>query len=158
MSLQAREFFAELGLPFRGTTVGNTHYVNPGAGSPLRLKISFTDTRYRNTYGGLLLTLTHVDRGQLDSVALSFADHGTFTLEDSLRRRNIADTFNVTLAGAGQPAWAGADTTGLSDAIERYASTWFPGEGIAPAPLRAPSRAPHTTPAPPAARQGARAR
>ncbi|MFE5162985.1 hypothetical protein ACFRNT_31665 [Streptomyces sp. NPDC056697] len=160
MSLHAPEFFAELRLPFpSGTTVGTTYYATPVAGAPLRLQINFTDTQYRNAYGGLRLTVMHVDRGTIDAVALSFADHGTFRRRQGpLHHRNMPDTFNITLARPGQPSWEGADFTGLRDAIERYTAVWFPGAWTASAPSRAPGRTAHTTPAVPVARSGARAR
>ncbi|MFE2518391.1 hypothetical protein ACFXG9_24130 [Streptomyces mirabilis] len=98
--MHAPEFFAELRLPFpSGTTVGTTYYATPIAGAPLRLQIGFTDTQYRNAYGGLRLTVMHVDRGTIDAVALSFADHGTFhRRQGTLHHRNMPDTFNITLA------------------------------------------------------------
>ncbi|MFJ6017292.1 hypothetical protein [Streptomyces sp. NPDC092952] len=159
MSLRAPEFFAELRLPFpSGTTVGSTYYATPIAGAPLRLQISFTGTRYRNTYGGLRLAVVHSDRGEIDAVALSFADHGTFSHEGPTRQRNQLDTFNITLATPGQPSWEGADTTGLRDAIERYTSIWFPGAWTAKAPGRSAGRTALKAAAPPAPHSGARTR
>ncbi|WP_432012667.1 hypothetical protein [Streptomyces cucumeris] len=158
--MHAPEFFAELRLPFpSGTTVGTTYYATPIAGSPLRLQIGFTATQYRNAYGGLRLTVMHMERGKIDAVALSFADHGTFRRrQGQLHGRNMPDTFNITLASPGKPSWEGADFTGLRDAIERYAGIWFPGTWTASAPSRAASRSAHATPSPPAARSGARTR
>ncbi|KUN40423.1 hypothetical protein AQJ30_07170 [Streptomyces longwoodensis] len=160
MSLRAPEFFAELRLPFpSGTAVGNTYYATPIADAPLRLQISFTDTMYRNTYGGLRLTVMHVDRGKIDAVALSFADHGTFhRRKGALHHRNMPDTFNITLAKPGQPPWEGADTTGLRDAIQRYAAVWFPGAWTESAPSRAAGRTARPALTLPAARSGTRAR
>ncbi|MFJ6574019.1 hypothetical protein ACIQNU_42150 [Streptomyces sp. NPDC091292] len=157
--MHAPEFFAELRLPFpSGITVGTTYYATPIADSPLRLQIGFTDTQYRNAYGGLRMTVMHVDRGTIDAVALSFADHGTFrSAQGPLRSRNMPHTFNITLAEPGQPSWEGADFTGLRDAIERYATVWFPGAWTASAPRRVASKSAHTNPVPPAAR-GARTR
>ncbi|GAA2530667.1 MULTISPECIES: hypothetical protein [Streptomyces] len=153
MSLHAPEFFAELRLPFpSGTTVGSTYYATPIAGAPLRLQIGFTDTQYRNAYGGLRLTVIHIDRGTIDAVALSFAEHGTFRRrQGTLHQRNMPDTFNITLARPGQPAWEGADFTGLRDAIEQYTAVWFPGAWTASAPSRAAAKTAHQTPAPPPA-------
>ncbi|MFJ5265486.1 hypothetical protein ACIQAC_33970 [Streptomyces sp. NPDC088387] len=160
MSLQAPEFFAALHLPApSGTTVGTTYYATPIAGSPLRLRIDFTGTQYRNAYGGLRLTVTHAERGTIDAVALSFADHGTFRRrQGELHGRNMPDTFNITIARPGKPSWEGADFTGLRDAIERYTGVWFPGAWKASVPSRAASRSAHAVPAPPTTRGGARTR
>ncbi|MGC0400356.1 hypothetical protein RKD27_003000 [Streptomyces sp. SAI-126] len=79
MSLQAPEFFAELCLPFHDhAVVGNTYYAAPTPGAPLRMRIDFSRTIYADTYGGLRLAVVHPDRGEIDAVALSFLDHGTF--------------------------------------------------------------------------------
>ncbi|MCX5395608.1 hypothetical protein OHA55_01125 [Streptomyces sp. NBC_00102] len=151
MPLYAAEFFAELHLPFpNGTTVGSAYYATPIAESPLRLMIEFTDTQYRNAYGGLRLTVMHMERGRIDAVALSFADHGTFhRRQGQLHGRNMPDTFNINFGGPGKPSWEGADFTGLRDAIERYTGIWFPGAWAASAPSRIASRSAHTVPAPP---------
>lgn len=160
MSLRAPEFFAELRLPFpSGTTVGNTYYATPIAGSPLRLQISFTDTMYRNTYGGLRLTVMHTDRGKIDAVALSFADHGTFRRrEGKLHQGNMPDTFHITYARPGQPSWEGAETTGLREAIEKYASIWFPDAWATPARTRTAGRTALKAAAPHGIRGDARTR
>ncbi len=71
MSLQAREFFAELCLPFRvHAVVGDTYYATPIPGTPLRLRIDFNATIHADTYGGLRLAVLHPDRGEIDAVAL----------------------------------------------------------------------------------------
>ncbi|CAL2073702.1 conserved protein of unknown function [Streptomyces murinus] len=160
MNLKAPEFFAELNLPFHDSAVvGNTYYAIPVPDAPLRLQIGFTETQYRDTYGGLRLTVMHVDRGTIDAVALSFADHGTFhRRQGPLKNRNMPDTFNITLARPGKPAWEGADLTGLRDAIERYTAVWFPGAWAASAPSHAVGRIAHKVPAPPATRGKARTR
>ncbi|MFD4022304.1 hypothetical protein ACFWRV_02140 [Streptomyces sp. NPDC058576] len=152
MSLHAPEFFAELRLPFpNGTMVGTTYYATPIPDSPLRLQIDFTDTQYRNAYGGLRLTVTHTDRGTIDTVALSFADHDTFRRrQGQLHGRNMPDTFNIKIARPGQPPWEGADLTGLRDAIERYTAVWFPGAGAARRQSRAIDPV-HRTPGAPVA-------
>ncbi|WP_319683828.1 hypothetical protein [Streptomyces sp. AK02-01A] len=138
--------------------MGNTYYATPIADGTLRLQISFTDTMYRNIYGGLRLTVMHVDRGEIDAVALSFAGHSTFfRREGALYHRNMPDTFNITLARPGQPLWEGADTAGLRDAIERYTAVWFSGAWTASAPSRAAGRTAHTAPAVPTGRSGTRA-
>lgn len=114
---------------------------------------------YRNTYGGLRLTVMHVDRGEIDAVALNFADHGTFHgREGALHHQNMPDTFNTTLAKPGQPPWEGAVTTGLRDAIEQYTAVWFPVAWPASAPGRSAGSTARKAPAPPAARSGGRAR
>ena len=83
MSLQAPEFFAELCLPFHDhAVVGNTYFAAPVPGAPLRLRIDFTRTIHADTYGGLRLAVVHPDRGEIDAVALSFVDHGTFHRRD----------------------------------------------------------------------------
>ncbi|WP_405975259.1 DUF317 domain-containing protein [Streptomyces sp. NBC_00988] len=60
------------------------------------------------TYGGLRVAIVRPDRGEIDAVALSFVEHGTYH-------------------GPGRPPWEGAVTTGLRDAIEQYTAGWFPG-------------------------------
>ncbi len=130
MSLRAAEFFTELCLPFTDSTVvGNTYYAAPVPGGPLRLRISFTGTVYADTFGGLRAAVIHADRGEIDAVALSFVDHGTFHRRDEARNtsRNSSKygTFDK-YHRPGQPPWEGAVTTGLRDAIEQYTRVWFP--------------------------------
>ncbi|MFE6548259.1 hypothetical protein ACFVHS_07640 [Streptomyces sp. NPDC057746] len=162
MSLQAPEFFAELCLPFHDSTVvGNTYYAAPTPGTPLRLRIDFSGTIYADTYGGLRLAVVHPDRGEIDVVALSFLDHGTFHRRDEATntRPNTKQygTFDK-YHRPGRPPWEGAVTTGLRDAIEQYTAVWFPGAWTATAPSRAAGRTAHTAPVVPVARSGARAR
>ncbi len=162
MSLQAPEFFAELCLPFHDSTVvGNTYYAIPTPGAPLRLRITFTGTIYADTYGGLRLAVVHADRGELDAVALSFVDHGTFHRRDEAHNTRKGTkqygTFD-TYHRPGQPPWEGAVTTGLRDAIEQYTAVWFPGAWAASTPKRASGRTAHREPIPVAARTGARTR
>lgn len=162
MSLQAPEFFAELCLPFHDSTViGNTYYANPVAGGSLRLRIGFTATIYADSYDGLRLAVIHADRGEIDTVALSFRDHGTFHRRDEANNapanRSDYGTFD-TYHRPGKPLWEGAVTTGLRDAIEQYTAVWFPGAWAASAPSRAAGRTAHKTPGPPATRTGARTR
>ncbi|MER5793243.1 hypothetical protein [Streptomyces sp. NPDC001980] len=162
MSLQAPEFFAELCLPFHDhTVVGNTYFAAPVPGLPLRLRIDFTATIHADTYGGLRLALVHPHRGEIDAVALSFLDHGTFHRRDEATntRPNTKQhgTFG-TYHRPGRPPWEGAVTTGLRDAIEQYTAVWFPGAWTASAPSRTTGRTAHTAPAAPVTRSGTRAR
>ncbi|MGC0328082.1 hypothetical protein RKD23_001072 [Streptomyces sp. SAI-170] len=162
MSLQAPEFFAELCLPFPDSTVvGSTYYATPVAGAPLRLRISFTGTMHADTYGGLRLAIVHADRGEIDAVALSFVDHGTFHRRDEAHNTSANSkhygTFG-TYHRPGMPPWEGAVTTGLRDAIEQYTAVWFPGAWAASAPHRTAGRTAHKAPAPLAARSGGHTR
>ncbi len=162
LSLQAPVFFAELRLPFADhTVVGNTYYAAPVPGTPLRLRINFTRTIYADTYGGLRAAVVHPDRGEIDAVALSFVDHGTFHRRDeathtqpNTKQYGTFDTYHRP----GRPPWDGAVTTGLRDAIEQYTAVWFPGAWAASALKRAAGTSPHTAPAPPNTRGGARTR
>ncbi|QUW78516.1 hypothetical protein SMIR_04685 [Streptomyces mirabilis] len=162
MSLQAPEFLAELRLPFHDSTVvGNTYLAAPTPGMHLRLRIDFTRTIYADTYGGLRLAVVHPDRGEIDAVALSFLDHGTFDRRDVASNRPLNNSTRGTFdkyRRAGQPPWEGAEFTGLRDAIKEYTAVWFPGAWAASAPSRAANRSTHTAPAPPTARGGARTR
>ncbi|MCL7493770.1 hypothetical protein M8I34_20550 [Streptomyces sp. MCA2] len=163
MPLHAPQFFAELCLPFTDSTVvGNTYYATPVAGAALRLRISFSETIYADTYGGLHMAVVHPDRGKIDSVALSFADHGTFHRRDEalntpLKNRNYG-TFNTAYHRPDQPPWEGAVTARLRDAIEQYTEVWFPGAWGTPTPSRAAARTVQKTPAPPASRTASRTR
>ncbi|MBU6531765.1 hypothetical protein ACFUIW_00515 [Streptomyces sp. NPDC057245] len=162
MSLQAPEFFTELRLPFHDyTVVGNTYYAAPVPGTPLRLRIDFTRTIYADTYGGLRVAVVHPDRGEIDAVALSFLDHGTFHRRDEATntRPNTQQygTFDK-YHRPGRPPWEGAVTTGLRDAIEQYTAVWLPGAWAASGPKRAAGRTSRRTPPPPTAPAGARTR
>lgn len=162
MSLQASEFFAELCLPFRvHAVVGDTYYATPIPGTPPRLRIDFSGTIHADTYGGLRLAVLHPDRGEIDSVALGFVEHGTFHRRDeaadtrpNTKRYGTFDTY----CRPGRPPWEGAVTTGLRDAIEQYTAIWFPGAWTANAPGRAAGRTRHTAPATTTSRSGARVR
>ncbi|MFE9686795.1 hypothetical protein [Streptomyces sp. NPDC006285] len=162
MSLQSREFCAELCLPFHDhAVVGNTYFAAPIPGMPLRLRIDFSPTIRADTYGGLRLAAVHPDCGEIDVVTLSFVDHGTFH-----RRDEAANTRPNTPAYGtfdkyhrpGQPPWEGAVTTGLRDAIEQYTAVWFPGAWTAPAPGRGAGRAAPPSHSVAIARSGTRAR
>ncbi|RSO42013.1 hypothetical protein DMH15_12365 [Streptomyces sp. WAC 06725] len=162
MSLQAREFFAALCLPFLdNTVVGNTYYATPVPGAPLRLRIDFTKTIHADTYGGLRLTVLHADRGEIDAVALSFIDHGTFHRRDEASNTPANSSRYGTFDKhhrPGQPPWEGAVTTRLRDAVEQYTAVWFPGAWTTPTPSRAAGRTAHQTPAPLTIHKGGRAR
>ncbi|MGW7005890.1 hypothetical protein ACWGCW_24555 [Streptomyces sp. NPDC054933] len=162
MSLHAPEFFAELCLPFADSTiVGNTYYATPVTGAPLRLRIAFTGTIYADTYGGLRVAVVHADRGEIDSVALSFLDHGTFHRRDEAQNTSQQDSRYGTFDKyhrPGEPPWEGAVTTGLRDAIEQYTSIWFPGAWKAPSSPQAAGHTALKAPPPPPSRRGSRAR
>ncbi|MFF4978560.1 hypothetical protein ACFY3O_00580 [Streptomyces sp. NPDC001046] len=162
MSLQAPEFFAELCLPFHDSTVvGNTYFAAPVPGAPLRLRIDFTRTIHADTYGGLRAAIVHPERGEIDAVALSFVDHGTFHRRDeatntrpNTKQYSTFDKYHRP----GRPPWDGAVTIGLRDAIEQYTAVWFPGAWTASESSRAAGRTGRTAPAMPVARSGTRAR
>ncbi|MFD3585832.1 hypothetical protein [Streptomyces sp. NPDC058683] len=141
--------------------MGTTYYATPTPGTPLRLRIDFSRTIYAGTYGGLRLAVVHPDRGEMDTVALSFADHGTFHRRDEAH----STPWNSSKYGTfdkyhrpGQPPWEGAVFTGLRDAIEQYTAVWFPGAWTPSAPSRAAGRTAYPAPAPPVVRSGARTR
>ncbi|MFJ1673087.1 hypothetical protein ACIOK4_43385 [Streptomyces bottropensis] len=154
MSLQAAEFFAELCLPFHDhTVVGNTYFAVPIPDAPLRMRIDFTRTIHADTYKGLRVAVVHPERGEIDAVALSFVDHGTFHRRDeaTTTRPNTKQygTFD-TYHRPGRPPWDRAVTTGLRDAIEQYTAVWFPGSWAASRPRRSAGRTPRSTPTQPA--------
>ncbi|GAB2719301.1 hypothetical protein [Streptomyces bullii] len=162
MSLQAAEFFAELCLPLHDfAVVGATYFAVPVPGAPLRLRIDFTATIHADTYGGLRVAVIHPDRGEIDAVALSFLDHGTFHRRDEAHNTQPNtkqySTFR-TYRYPGRPPWEGAVTTGLRDAIEQYTAVWFPGAWAASMPNRTAGRSSHRAPAPLATRSQARTR
>ncbi|OII62161.1 hypothetical protein BJP40_03960 [Streptomyces sp. CC53] len=126
MPLHAKEFFDELALPFAsGTVVGDTYYATPAGNSPLRLRIEFARTTMDRQYDGLRLTVTHVERGVLDTRHLSFAEHETFARRDAAQgpgRRGVIRDWHKD----GPAPWAGAELTGLRKAIEALARIWCP--------------------------------
>ncbi|MFE5298149.1 hypothetical protein [Streptomyces sp. NPDC056632] len=77
-------------------------------------------------YDGLRLTVTHVERGTLDTRHLSFADHDTFARRDAAQGpaagRGVIRDWHKT----GPAPWAGAELTGLRKAIEDLARIWCP--------------------------------
>ncbi|MCZ4102903.1 hypothetical protein [Streptomyces sp. H39-C1] len=162
MSLQAPEFFAELCLPFHhSTVVGATYFAIPVPDGPLRLRIAFTGALHADTYGGLRLAVIHPDRGEIDAVALSFVDHGTFHRRDEANNTSPNSkqygTFD-TYRRPGRQPWEGAVTTRLADAIQQYTEIWFPGAWRTSAARRAAGRTAHKVPAPHATHAGGRAR
>ncbi|AZS75685.1 hypothetical protein DDE74_36590 [Streptomyces lydicus] len=161
MSLQARQFFAELCLPFTDSTVVGNTYATPIAGAALRLRISFTEMIHANTYGGLRVAVVHADRGEIDAVALNFVDHGTFHRRDEAQNtpRNSREygTFN-TYHRRGQPPWEGAVVTDLRDAVEQYTGVWFPDAWKTPTPFRVAGRTAQKAPAPTVSRTAGRTR
>ncbi|OYP14846.1 hypothetical protein CFC35_10285 [Streptomyces sp. FBKL.4005] len=162
MAMHAREFFAELELPFADSAVvGDTYYATPIPGGPLRLRIDFSPTQWANEYAGLRLATLHQDRGELDVTVLRFADHKTFDHRDSTRglqpHNSGYGTFKEFKDRPDWVPWEGAHTNGLRDAIEQYSAVWFPGTWPAPAPSRATGRTAQLVPSLPAQRRAARA-
>ncbi|WP_329473112.1 hypothetical protein OIE75_32800 [Streptomyces sp. NBC_01723] len=147
MSLQAPEFFTELCLPFHDhTVVGNTYYAAPVPGTPLRLRIDFTRTIHADTYGGLRVTVVHPDRGEIDAVALSFLDHGTFHRRDeanhtrpNTKQYGTFDTHHRPLPGA----W---DASAPKRAAGRTSRRTPPPPGPAPADPHPETRTPRQPP------------
>ncbi|MFF0201889.1 hypothetical protein [Streptomyces sp. NPDC005017] len=164
MSLHAQQFFTEhLTLPFtESTVVGDTYYATPLPNSPLRLRIDFSRTIRENEYDGLRLAVCHSEKGDIDAVVLTFAEHDTFT------RRDAAGDIQPGYSGYArildlrhhnrQPPWTGAEVRGLRVAIEQYTQIWFPGAWTAPARSRPPARTARKAPTIPAGPTAARAR
>lgn len=130
--MHAEQFFTgHLALPFNSAAViGDSYYGTPSPSSPLRLCVDFAPTIRRGEYDGLRLRLIHPDQGIIDTVVLSFATHGTFTLRDA--RRQIvpgADGFAriCDRHDNGVPPWAGAGAAGLRRAVLQYAPVLVPG-------------------------------
>jgi hypothetical protein len=156
LALHAREFFAELQLPFADSTVvGDTYYATPAPGGSLRLRIDFSRTRWPNEYDGLRLAAVHQDRGEVDVTVLRFTEHKTFDHRDSARGMQPHDqdygTFKEFKQWPNKVPWEGAHTGGLREAIEQYTSIWFPGTWTATAQKRTAGRTARVAPAPPAA-------
>ncbi|MCX5278376.1 hypothetical protein [Streptomyces virginiae] len=115
----------------------------------MRIRIDFQSTIRHREYDGLRLAVLHPDRGTLDTVSLSFADHQTFARRDAAtgigpgrdgyaRFRDWHET--------GPSPWNGADLTGLRRGITRYTQIWAP----APAPDHSRPSLPTLPPARPA--------
>ncbi|MEU3299757.1 hypothetical protein ABZ729_08035 [Streptomyces sp. NPDC006678] len=154
MSMHAREFYAELGLPFADrAVVGTTYYATPAPGDPLRLRVDFCRTIRADEYDGLRLATIHEDRGELDVAILRFEDHRTFEHRDATQGRGPSHsgygTFQEFRNRPDWVPWEGAHTNGLRDAIEQYTAVWFPGAWQASAPNRAAGRNAHKTVPPP---------
>ncbi|MFJ6783625.1 hypothetical protein [Streptomyces yangpuensis] len=131
MALSPNAFFTqELALTFdNAAVVGNSYYA-AAPDSSLRLRVSFQPTIRHGEYGGLHLSIVHPDRGPIDEIVLSFADHGTFRTRDRTAGRTersdgyaVFRDFNPRTS---RPApWAGGDWTRLKAAVTRYADLWF---------------------------------
>ncbi|MFE0087691.1 hypothetical protein [Streptomyces sp. NPDC058991] len=164
MALFTDEFFVDhLKIPFaEAAVVGNAYYATPVPGSPLRLRIDFTGTIRAGEYDGLRLATIHQDRGELDAVKLRFEDHKTFDHRDATQGRSPRQagygTFHEFRDRPDWVPWEGAHTGGLREAIEQYASVWFPGAWKTTASSRAPGRSAHKVPVPPPAHSGSRSR
>ncbi|MGW7423583.1 hypothetical protein ACWGJB_26700 [Streptomyces sp. NPDC054813] len=162
--MYAREFFMEhLKLPFaEAAVVGTTYFATPVSGAPLRLRIDFSRTIREHEYDGLRLATIHRDGGELDAVALRFEEHKTFDHRDAAQGRTPRESgygrFQEFRDRPDWVPWEGAHTDGLRDAVERYASVWFPGAWQEPASSRALGRTARKAPSPLAARRGGRAR
>ncbi|MFC9431587.1 hypothetical protein [Streptomyces sp. NPDC056987] len=151
MAMHAREFFAELDLPFTDrAVVGDTYYATPVPGGLLRLRIDFARTQYDSEYSGLRLALIHQELGTLDTGILRFDDHKTFDHRDARRGRTPGQSgYALVREFRERPDWVpweGAHINGLRDAIEQYSAVWFPGAWPAPAPSRAVGRTAHQAP------------
>ncbi|GAA3087729.1 hypothetical protein GCM10017562_67500 [Streptomyces roseofulvus] len=132
MSLYAEQFFDDhLTLPYpEAAVVGNTYYARPAPDLPLRLRISFTDTRMHQRYDGLRLEVVHLERGLIDSQWLSFADHGAFAVRDKRLGTRPGEGNYGTFTDwrhTDTPPWQGIGTAILRKAIDRYVQLWFPG-------------------------------
>lgn len=100
------------------------------------------------------MAVVHPDRGETDAVMLSFLDHGTFHRRDEATDRRPTTKHYATFDKydlPGRPPWGGAVTTGLRDAIERYATVWFPGAWAARRQALAIDCTVHRTPGAPVA-------
>ncbi|GGQ97198.1 hypothetical protein GCM10010267_69160 [Streptomyces griseorubens] len=156
MAMHAQAFFLDhLRLPFTdAAVVGNTYYATPQPDSPLKLRISFARTITLGEYEGLRLAVLHEDRGELDAVTVLFEDHRTFDHRDAAQGRRPNETGYATISEfRDRPDWVpwqGAHINRLRDAIEQYASVWFPTARGTAAPTAAANRTARNTPAPPA--------
>ncbi|WP_330347765.1 hypothetical protein [Streptomyces sp. NBC_00582] len=164
MSLHAQQFFTEhLAMPFANSAViGNTYYATPLPNSPLRLRIDFSRTIVANEYGGLRLAVLHPDKGELDAVALTFAEHGTFAHRDAARNTQPGQmsygTIRVFEDRPDWVPWQGAHVANLRAAIEQYTAVWFPGAWKTETPARSRSRTARNVPTAPASSPATRTR
>ncbi|MFJ4338647.1 hypothetical protein [Streptomyces sp. NPDC088915] len=132
MPLFAEQFFDDhLTLPYpEAAVVGDTYYARPAPDLPLRLRISFTDTRMHQRYDGLRLEVVHLERGLIDAQWLSFADHHAFAARDKRLGTRPGEGSHATFTDWGHadvPPWQGIGAAGLRKAIDRYVQLWFPG-------------------------------
>ncbi|MGW5679948.1 hypothetical protein ACWEV4_33580 [Streptomyces sp. NPDC003860] len=147
MSLHAEQFFTSV-LPHQldGAVIGQAFYA-PALDLGFRLRIDFHETIRQHTYSGLRMTVIHPDKGQLDAVVATFADHGTFHARDLRNNTRPGSSGYATIRDfphdEERRPWQGGDFTTLADTVHRYARIW----GI-PAPQPAPHRAQRTAPAP----------
>ncbi|NYV73315.1 hypothetical protein [Streptomyces sp. UH6] len=155
MAMHAQTFFLDhLRLPFRDAViVGSSFYAVPESDSPLRLRITFARTICADEYEGLRLTVLHTDRGELDAVTLRFEDHHTFDHRDASRGRRPNESGYATIRefrdSPDWVPWKGAHTNRLRDAIEQYATVWFPATKATTAPSPTAHRATAPPPTPP---------
>jgi hypothetical protein len=152
LPLHAEQFFTSA-LPHQldGAVVGDSFYA-PAPDLGIRLRIDFYETIHQHTYGGLRMSVIHSDKGQLDAVILSFANHGTFRARDLRTGTRPATSGYATIRDFPHDEehrpWQGGDFTTLAHAVHQYARIW----GI-PAPEPAGRKASRTTaPAPAASR------
>ncbi|MFF4285639.1 hypothetical protein ACFY0R_09965 [Streptomyces sp. NPDC001633] len=127
ISLQAPLFFEKvLGLPFDGRVIGNSYYARLGDG--LRLRVDFYSTIRADEYGGIRARLLHPDKGTIDTVVLSFAEHDTFVGRDTRADcRPGDDGYGVLrLWNSSRAPWSGGDFTSLRQAVVEYVEVWDP--------------------------------
>ncbi|MCC0094664.1 hypothetical protein K7B10_07680 [Streptomyces flavotricini] len=128
MPLHAKEFFAELNLPFATSTViGDRYYAALADGSALRLRIDFAPTIRHGEYDGLRLNVIHPERGALHVETLAFADHHTFTHREAARGKSPGHDGYARIRdwqSSGPAPWRGADLTGLRQAVTDFTAMW----------------------------------
>ncbi|MFI5804421.1 hypothetical protein [Streptomyces sp. NPDC051561] len=139
MSLFAEQFFQqELRLPYVGTVVADTYYALPSTETPARLRLDFQRTVVENEYDGLRLTTVHPTVGQIDTVTLSFAEHGVFRERDTGRTERWGHSQNgcFTDRGSSEPPWKTGDFAAVRDAVNKYVQMWFVGATPVPTGTR----------------------